>query len=169
MLTNYDLENLCQYYNVPLVGCFMKNELPKKYTKGNYIINLESAPSGGSHWTSCIVQDKNAMYCDSFGGPPVEEMVDMIRSKKGTHLGYNNVVVQNMSSKNCGYYSLCFLLYVTKSPLPLYKAANEYINHFVGNTLENDSILAELLTTLTSSKPQHRLIKRLCREKCVTA
>jgi len=51
MLTNYDLENLCQYYNVPLVGCFMKNELPKKYTKGNYIINLESAPSGGSHWT----------------------------------------------------------------------------------------------------------------------
>ena len=54
MLTNYDLEELCDFYNVPLGGIYMKDMLPKKLQNGNYIINLESSNGGrnnGTHWT----------------------------------------------------------------------------------------------------------------------
>jgi hypothetical protein len=140
MLTNFQLEDLCRYYAVPLVGCFMKNELPKAYKEGNYIINLESAPSVGSHWVAMRIQNKEAMYCDSFAGPPVEEAINFVRQKKGSHLAYNNSVIQDFKSNNCGYYSFCFLLFVTNSRKPLYVASNEYISLFKDNTLDNESL-----------------------------
>ena len=46
MLTNYDLEELCDVYNVPLRGIYMKDMLPRKIQNGNYIINLESSNGG---------------------------------------------------------------------------------------------------------------------------
>jgi hypothetical protein len=170
MLTNFQLEDLCRYYAVPLVGCFMKNELPKAYKEGNYIINLDSAPSVGDHWVSMRIKNKQGMYCDSFAGPPVEEAVYFVRQEKGTHLGYNNSVIQDFKSKNCGYYSFCFLLYTSKSTKPLYVAASEYISLFKDNTLDNDKILADTLCELIakSGKKMHPLIQRLCKEKCVS-
>ena len=43
MLTNFDIENICQYYEIPLLGVVMKDELPKKVLDGNFVINLESS------------------------------------------------------------------------------------------------------------------------------
>ena len=38
MLTNYDLEELCEFYDVPLRGIYMKDMLPKQIQNGNPLI-----------------------------------------------------------------------------------------------------------------------------------
>ena len=43
MLTNFDIETICKYYEIPLLGVVMKDHLPKKVLDGNWIINLESS------------------------------------------------------------------------------------------------------------------------------
>ena len=43
MLTNFDIENICDYYDIPLLGVVMKDDLATKVTDGNFIINLESS------------------------------------------------------------------------------------------------------------------------------
>ena len=43
MLTNFDIENICQSYEIPVLGVLMKDDLPNKVTDGNFIINLESS------------------------------------------------------------------------------------------------------------------------------
>ena len=70
MLTNYDLEELCDVYNVPLRGIYMKDMLPRKIQNGNYIINLESSNGGqnnGTHWTCLVVSNKDTMFYDPYG------------------------------------------------------------------------------------------------------
>ena len=67
MLTNYDLEELCDTYGVALRGIYMKDMLPQRAQNGNYIINLESSNGGknnGTHWTCLVVHDKKAMFYD---------------------------------------------------------------------------------------------------------
>ena len=39
MLTNFDIENICGYYEIPLLGVVMKDDLPTKVTDGNFVIN----------------------------------------------------------------------------------------------------------------------------------
>ena len=85
----------------------------KSIKEGNYIINLESAPSCRSHWVAMRIPNKEAMHCNCFGGMLVEEAVNFVREKKGSHLAYDNSVIQDFKSNNCGYYSFCLLLFVT--------------------------------------------------------
>ena len=55
MLSNFDIENICQYYEIPLLGVVMKDQMPKKVVDGNFIINLQSSvddygnPTKGNH------------------------------------------------------------------------------------------------------------------------
>jgi len=171
MLTNFQLEDMCKYYNVPLLGVVMKNELPTTVKDGNYILNLQSAPEGGSHWFPLTINGKESFIMDSFGAPPVLEVEKYVKRRKGCRLGYNNQIVQDMNSNNCGYYSFGFLLYLKnnlKTNQSIYGCADEYIRNFVDDTRKNDAILAKLiLSNLPKDKPIHKLIKRLCKEKYV--
>ena len=111
MLTNYDLEELCDVYNVPLRGIYMKDMLPKKIQNGNYIINLESSNGGqnnGTHWTCLVVSNKDTMFYDPYGAPPSVEIRSFVQQRKNAHLGFNNWVVQDLKSENCGYFVLSF-------------------------------------------------------------
>ena len=42
MLTNFDIEEICKSLQLPLVGVFSKDELPKKNYIGSYYINMEN-------------------------------------------------------------------------------------------------------------------------------
>ena len=163
MLTNYDLEELCDFYNVPLRGIYMKDMLPKKLQNGNYIINLESSNGGrnsGTHWTCLIVNNKNTMFYDPYGAPPSVEIRDFVKQRKNTHLGFNNWVIQDLQSENCGYFVLSFLIYTSpKKHTNMYIKANHYLNHFVDDTRKNDGIMALSFGAL---KKSHPLIQRLC-------
>ena len=165
MLTNYDLEELCDVYNVPLRGIYMKDMLPKKIQNGNYIINLESSNGGqnnGTHWTCLVVRNKDTMFYDPYGAPPSIEIRNFVQQRKNAHLGFNNWVVQDLKSENCGYFVLSFLVHAgalrNKSPAKLYVRANNYINQFVDDTIRNDEMLRASFRKLGKAHPLiHRL------------
>ena len=171
MLTNYDLEELCDVYNVPLRGIYMKDMLPKKIQNGNYIINLESSNGGqnnGTHWTCLVVSNKDTMFYDPYGAPPSIEIRSFVQQRKNTHLGFNNWVVQDLKSENCGYFVLSFLVFTgAKSLQPstskrIYSRVNKYLNQFVDDTRKNDEILRESFHKLGKFHP---LIQRLYNQK----
>ena len=160
MLTNYDLEDLCKDYNVPLHGIYMKDQLPMQIKNGNYIINLESSMGGknnGTHWTCLIVNTKNTMFYDPYGAPPSIEIRNFVKRRKNAHLGFNNWVIQDLKSENCGYFVLSFLIYGGGFN-DLYNGSNEYLNRFVDDTRKNDEILKLSFRVLRRSHP---LIQRL--------
>jgi hypothetical protein len=163
MLTNFDLEELSIHYHVPLIDICMKDQLPKIPRNGNYIINLQSSTEGnGTHFTALKIQDDKAFFYDPFGAPPSIEIRDFIKlSKKIKHFAFNNWIIQDLHSSNCGYFCFSFLLYV--NPKDLWGSANEYMNRFVEDTRRNDEILKESFRNLPVEP--HRFIKRLFRIK----
>jgi hypothetical protein len=108
MLTNGDIEDLFHYYNLPNAICCMKNELPNKIKNNTmFIINLESSNEGnGSHWTALFVKNNKALYCDSFGMLPPEEVIDFVKSNRKMKLCYNEVDIQDLKSELCGWFFL---------------------------------------------------------------
>ena len=75
LLSNFDIKDICDFLELPLVAITMKDKLPPKKNApiGYYIINMESSTDGGSgsHWVClCNIPDRR-FYFDSFGnGPP---------------------------------------------------------------------------------------------------
>ena len=139
MLSNFDLENLASFYKIPLVGIFMKNEMPTKPVNGCYVINLQSSTQGnGTHWTGLFIYKKMSYYFDSFGASPPKK-------KKVGHLLYNNWIIQDLKSEACGWYCLEFLLYMWKNRqnINLKEVFNQFVNNFQDDTLRNDEILRQ--------------------------
>ena len=63
MLTNFELESMAKFYNIPLKGVFQKDLLPYPPTPGNYIVNLQSSFEGsGTHYTCFILDDKKMRF-----------------------------------------------------------------------------------------------------------
>ena len=161
MLTNFDLEEICRYYHVPLVTCTMKDELPVKIKDGNYIINLQSSKEGdGTHWTALIIRNDIALYFDSFGAPPSTEIIDFVKMRKHIHLAFNNEIIQDLTSSNCGYYCLALILYVKHHrSIPLVQAAENFTRLFMDDTKKNDGILREFFKNITKNDPPKPILK----------
>jgi len=169
MLTNIQLESMTKYYNIPLISCCMKNELPKSVLDGGYIINLQSSPLSGSHWTALFIKGSQAMFCDSFGATPSIEVVNFVKQRgEQMRLGYNNCIIQDLHSNNCGYYCIAFLLFMKnklKRTQAVYSTADKYLKTYTKNTDLNDVILAEIIDeNINKEKPLHTQINRLFNE-----
>jgi hypothetical protein len=151
MLSNFDLERLAEFYNLPLVAVAMKDELPATVKDGCYIINLQSSTSGsGTHWLGLFIYKSNAYYFDSFGAPPSVEIIKFVKKRKGCHLYYNNFIIQDLKSGNCGFYALAFLLWCFSYILlskDMKNMFSDFVNTFVDDTKENDKILKEFFET----------------------
>ena len=144
MINNFDLEKIAKFYKLPLVSICMKDELPTKPKEGCYIVNMQSSTSGqGTHWISFFFFKNICYYFDSFGATPLIEVINFIKTKKGSHLLFNNFIIQNIKNSNCGYFALAFLLYMyanlQKSNLK--EVFNEFVNNFADDTTKNDDIL----------------------------
>jgi hypothetical protein len=126
MLTNYDIEKICDKLDLPLVGVFMKDELPSKRNVGSYIINMDSSDGDGTHWVfvkifsdsdrfesssdSSDSSDGNvhrycgALYFDPFGiGMPLE--IEKFLKPFGKQ-AINKKQIQNIQSTQCGWYCI---------------------------------------------------------------
>jgi hypothetical protein len=151
MLSNFDLERLAEFYNLPLVAITMKDELPATVKDGCYIINLQSSTDGqGTHWLSLFIHKNNAYYFDSYGAPPSVEIMKFVKKRKGCHMYYNNFIIQDLKSQNCGWYALAFLLWCYSYVLfskDMKNMFNEFVKSFVDDTKENDKILKEFFET----------------------
>ena len=120
MLSNFDLEELCQKLDLPLIGVFNKDQLPYEREVGSYYINMQDHDDGdGTHWTLAKIycdderddsQKTNkpkgcgALYFDPFGIDMPIEVADFLSPFKP--IAWNNRQIQNVNSTACGYYCL---------------------------------------------------------------
>ena len=147
MLTNFDIMAICNHYYIPLQGIFMKDELPSVTKNGFYVINLQSSSQGnGTHWNCLIIRNRNAYFFDPFGASPSVAIHTFCKNKQ---LGFNNWIIQNIQSENCGWYCIGLLLFLTQldhvtTNQNFYSICNEYSNGFYSDTKKNDAILVEI-------------------------
>ena len=155
MISNFELERLAKFYKLPLISICMKNELPSTVKDGCYIINMQSSTQGtGSHWVAMYFLKDVCYYFESFGATPPVEIMNFIKKKKGSHLLYNNWIIQDLNSGNCGYFSLAFLLYMyqNKQNIDLKEIFNDFVNFFANDTTKNDDILKSFFASSNFDK-----------------
>jgi hypothetical protein len=140
-LSNEDIFKILNKHNLPIVGIYSKDELPKDLKNGWYIINLEDHDKGsGTHWT-CFKKGVINLYFDSFGFIFPEEVKERL-----TNITYNHKEIQNINSIMCGYFCIALINEMEKSVIKddLLKF-NQFISRFSKNTLFNDEILKRYL------------------------
>ena len=149
MISNDDLIKIAKKEKIPLNDVFFKDFPSKVIQNGGYIINLQSSPLSGSHWTALFIKGSQAMFCDSFGAPPSIEVVNFVKRRgEQMRLGYNNCIIQDLHSNNCGYYCIAFLLFMKnklKRTQAVYSTADKYLKTYTQNTDLNDVILAQII------------------------
>lgn len=149
-ITNIDLENLGLKYNLPNFKVIMNNEILKEKYKPNslYVVNLEDDNEAGSHWVSVVTKNNQSCYFDSFGAPPSLEVEKFLHKSKSKYM-FNNRIIQDLNSTNCGLFSLGAIIYVHQHPTEnLYDAINDYVDLFSdSNTKKNDKIIEKLYKT----------------------
>jgi hypothetical protein len=161
-LSNYEIESIAEHYGFPLKDCCMKDELQGSPKNGYYIINLESSTQGdGTHWTLLIVQPELALFFDSFGAPPSTEIIDFVKKRRGIHMAFNNEIIQDIDSSNCGFFCLYFIWYIEHCRKPLIKAANDFTDLFSEDTKRNDGILKQLFRHIPDRYPPKPVWKLL--------
>jgi hypothetical protein len=105
LLSNFDIKEICEFLDIPLVGVFMKDQLPKDKPIGYYVINLESSTdgNGGSHWVClCNIPDRRYYYDSYAVGPP-----QLVEKFMGNHKYYiNDTRLQSSLSVFCGWYCI---------------------------------------------------------------
>ena len=116
-LTNFDIIDLCNHLDIPLIMCVPKNMLTGKPRDGAYIVNLNDQGQAGSHWVAFFIRAKHCVYFDSFGiiCPPAVSQF-LMQSKIKTI--YNVTDIQNLADSHCGYYcvAFCYFMSVHKTP-----------------------------------------------------
>ena len=166
-LTNYQIEDVAKHYHIPLVDCCMKDELPHLLKDGYYIINLQSTTQGdGTHWTALIVQPNIAVFFDSFGAPPSTEIVDFVKKRKRIHMAFNNEIIQDLDSENCGYFCLflCWFVEKNKHTKSLIQLVDDFTRLFSEDTKTNDRTLRQLFRFIPDKSPP-KPVSKLLRKK----
>ena len=108
-LNNHDLIVWCKYLNIPINDVLSRDEtVSHDHQQALFIYNLEHSYMSGSHWVATYFRDGVINYFDSFGMPPLQEIVNHGRKRNLTLLHQNNQI-QNVMTTTCGYFCLYFL------------------------------------------------------------
>lgn len=146
-LTDQQLLQFGQYFNIPINQVVMKDEINIK-KNGGYIINMQSSADGnGTHWVACYKLGDLCIYFDSFGiYPPLE----VVKQCKKHDIIYSNQQIQALDSTACGYYCIAFLFFVhiNKSIIKrgrtlhdIIKMLTPFLDLFENDTSKNDKHL----------------------------
>ena len=72
--TNFEIQEY--YQNEPRFnGVFSKDNLPNIIKSGAYVINLDEYHDIGTHWVALYVNNKIAIYFDSFGVEHIPKVI----------------------------------------------------------------------------------------------
>ena len=147
-LTNFDLENLAIKYGIPNFKVIMNDEITTEQYKNNsyYIVNLEDLTDDGSHWVSVLIKNNKTVYFDSFGVVPSLQVEEFLHKSKKKYM-FNNKIIQDLSSTNCGLFCLGCIIYAHNSNLDIYEAVDKYCDLFSNNTKKNDKIINKLFVS----------------------
>lgn len=103
------------------------------------VINLDSSSGPGTHFT-CFFNSpaqKNAIYFDSYGAVPPQEIVDFLKTS-GKQIAYNFTQYQALGSSLCGYYCLFVLEELAKG-----RPYEDVLLDFSYNPDENERFIIE--------------------------
>jgi hypothetical protein len=152
-LSNIQLEEMCREHSIPLIGVFMKDELPKYRQEGAYIINLEDSmdsngnDNSGTHWTGLWIKKRKAVYFDPFGFIYPLEVRELC--KDILPILYSTKEIQNITSTICGYYVFYFLFYMNRHVhKPVKQVFSNFLTEFMDNPRENKAILVKKIRPL---------------------
>lgn len=148
MLTNFDLEEICEDNGYDLIGVYSKNELPTQPMPGSYIVNMQDSDDGqGTHWVVFkIFPNKKCCYSDSFGTLMPIEIANFLKPFKP--VATNNRHIQDVKSTYCGFFCLSFIKYFNNfnyKKNDVFEAYDDYLNCFSNNPKQNDKIVLEIL------------------------
>jgi len=161
MLTDKELRTLFKWFGIKCKGIYLKDEVKSKAIKqGFYIYNLDSRTnpvlqnSLGTHWTCSVGNDRDTMYFDSYGVVPPTEIETFMKRKYGKY-AYNNYIIQDLNSDDCGFYCLGLALFVKENQHKysnLLQCCNEYISLFGDDAKKNDLILRKYINDVARKK-----------------
>ena len=132
-LTNFEIQ--WYYQNEPrFIGVYSIDNLTNKIKDGAYVINLDEYIDIGTHWIALYVNNKTAIYFDSFG---IENVPKEVKKLIGTRNIISNIDrIQNYDSI-VRYFCIGFIDYVFKC-----KSLTDYTNLFSPNNFKkNDDII----------------------------
>ena len=145
MLSNFDIEEIANHYQIPIV-VIMKDEL--KYMKPinkNYIIK----DGNGTHWMGLKIQNKECIYFDSYVMLPLEEIITFCKRIPKSHLAYNTKEIQDFKAKTCGFFAIAFIIFLhTNSSDNLYKKSSYFSDLFSLDTKLNNKKLQNFFRLL---------------------
>lgn len=147
-ISNIELQEIMTKYRIQCNGIVMKDQL-LDLDEGGYIINLNDSHQSGSHWVALYCTRKEHIYFDSFGGPPPQDIHELLLSKYGK-VNFNSFIIQDLKSQLCGYFCLGLLLYIklhTRQFKTLVAKANDFCNYFYDDTKKNNAVLTKFLKT----------------------
>ena len=133
-LTNFEIQEY--YQNEPRFnGVFSRNNLPSNIKNGAYVINLDEYYDIGTHWIALYVNNKIAIYFDSFGVEHIpKEIMKFINRKK---IITNIYRIQAYDSIMRGYFCIGFINSMFNG-----KSLTDYTNLFSPNDFnKNDDII----------------------------
>ena len=138
-LSDKDIREILQKYNIPINGIYTKDHLPP--LKGGFtVINLDDVDGAGTHWTGIYkTSDSSIIYFDAFGFPAPEQIEDQLY----TYI-INNKQIQDVNTSSCGYYVIAFFKFMKSKSNP-YKAFKSFTDLWSSNTKLNEIILNSLL------------------------
>ena len=140
-LTDSDLIQILNSYNIKINGIYQKDKLPNKLLNGITIVNLQSSVKGfGTHWCAMYHSKECDLYYDAFGFISPEAIEDKINKS----YYYNKRDIQNINSSSCGFYCIAFIKYIHHKKNKL-EAFDKFISLFSGNTKQNEKVLYDLL------------------------
>jgi hypothetical protein len=155
-LSDTDLLQFGRKYDIPIRGIYLRDRIPHSLPQtGLYIFNLDSDKTKdgklkktlnvGTHWTCCYIGDFDTMYFDSFGCPAPDEVITFVKLRFPSYQ-YNNKIIQDLASSECGLYCIAFGLYVNtrirkQHSASIFVIGKQFVDMFQKNTLENEKIL----------------------------
>ena len=154
MLSNLQLHDLAKYYEVPLAGIYLRDQLPAKGpSPGLSIVNLDDSKPDfpyGTHWTALWCDGSESIYFDSFGCLPCPEVQKWSKRKSKGGLHYNAWICQSLNTECCGWYCLAFGLFISREDAgePLVTCVNRFVNLFENNTSRNESRLFQYIKSV---------------------
>ena len=145
--SNYDLEDLCNELGIKLNGIYCKDELEDlKKKNGCFIINMMDSkkaygPYNVGHWVAFYKKSNSyAVYFDSMGCAPPNEIIDYIYQPGIKKVFYNEQQIQDIHDDYCGFISVMFLYWITKKNKnkSIEKKLESFIEEFKYNNLKNN-------------------------------
>jgi hypothetical protein len=148
MLSNFDIENICNQLKLPLVGVFSKDKLPDKRFIGSYYINMENYDDGnGTHWVFArIFPTGEAIYFDSFGIKSPTEVEAFLKPFRP--YATNNRQIQDLKSDKCGLFCIAcdsFFSFHSNPKEDIAENYDDFLNMWSKDPEKNDKVLKEYL------------------------